>query len=233
MDPLDARLWKPEFDQRSATAPGRRRWPRHRLRDAAGTLAWYHGYEQVICGMSMVDISNGGAAVLTDRGTLVKQPVWIGLDSGAAGPDRLRARVVATASDLSGRYIVRAQFTSSVPLASVLERHEIHQLWERYLARETRAWLAWIDHGIEFTATGHLMNISGGGAAVITDAMLPEKQPIRLTLAAETVALTPVESRLVAISTDASGLRVARLEFVTPCPMDLFELAVHGAARLG
>jgi hypothetical protein len=58
--------------------------------------------------------------------------------------------------------------------------------------------------------------------------MVPAGQSVWLTLAAESALITPVESRLVAISDDASGLRIARLRFVEPCPMHLFELAVHG-----
>jgi hypothetical protein len=181
--------------------------------------------------MNMVDIGGGGAAVLADRGSIAGQPVWMRLDSGAAGPDPLEARVVATSDDLSGKLVVRTRFTSSVALDRVLERHEKLQLWQRYVARETRARLAWRDQGLEHAAAGQLLNISGGGAAVIIDAVLPEQEPIRLALAVESATITPVESRLVAISIDTSGLRIARLEFVTPCPMDLFELAVHGAAE--
>jgi hypothetical protein len=226
MDPLE---WKPELSQMPPGLPGRRRWPRHRLRDAAGTLRWVHGGEQLTCGMKMLDISSGGAAVLADGESARAAPVWIRLDSGAAGPDPLVALVVSTSSQLPGKFIVRARFTSEIALESVLEQHEKPQLWQRYRARETRALLAWIDVGIEHVAPGRLVNISGGGAAVITEALLPDERPVQLTLAAGSAAITPVESRLVAISIDTSGSRVARLEFVEPCPLDLFELAVYGA----
>jgi hypothetical protein len=125
-------------------------------------------------------------------------------------------------------YMVRMRFTSWMPLESVLDQHEEHRFWQRYPARETRARLVWLDGDVENAFPGELLNISGGGAAVITDAMVPAGQPVWLTLEAGPAALTPVEARLVAVSIDASGLRIARLRFVEPCPMHLFELAVHG-----
>lgn len=63
----------------------------------------------------------------------------------------------------------------------------------------------------------------------MTDAPLPEQEPIGLTLAAGAEPTTPAECRLVAVSIDASGSRIARLRFVGACPMDLFELALRGA----
>ena len=65
--------------------------------------------------MTVVDISGAGAAVLADRCPTVDQTVWIRLDSGAAGSERLEARVVATSAEASGKHIVRLQFTSWLP----------------------------------------------------------------------------------------------------------------------
>ena len=182
--------------------------------------------------MTVVDISGGGAAVLAERCPSVDQPVWIRLESGAAGVERVEARVVSTSAHASGKCMVRMQFRSWIPLGHILEQHEEHRVWERYPARETCAKLIWRDAENEQISPGELTNISGGGAAVMTDAKLPTESPIWLTLAAEANAeVAPVECRLVAISIDASGLRMARLRFVEPCPMELFELVVHGAAR--
>ncbi len=128
--------------------------------------------------MTVVDISGEDAAMLAARAPPVDHPAWIRLESGAAGPDRLEARVVSTSALPSGKFMVRLQFASWIPSGNVLERHEEHRLWERYAARETRASLLWLDHEIERTFTGKLVNISGDGAAVITDAMLPDDQPV-------------------------------------------------------
>jgi PilZ domain len=217
-----------EVTSRAATTPERRQIPRHRLRDAPATLEWCANGEQISCVVTMLDISGVGAAVLADRSPELSQTVWIRLESSAAGNDRLQTRVVATSAEASGKHIVRLHFTSWLPIGEVLELHEEHRLWQRYPARETRATLLWLDRTVEQALPGKLINISGGGAAVMTDAPLPEQEPIWLTLAAGSDPTTPAECRLVAISIDASGSRIARLRFVGACPMDLFELALHG-----
>jgi PilZ domain len=220
-----------EVTSRAVITPERRQTPRHRLRDAPGTLEWREDREQTSCRMTIIDISGAGAAVLADRAPAVGQTVSMRLESGAAGSERLEARVVATSAEPSGKHIVRLQFTSWLPLAEVLERHEEHRLWTRYPARETCATLLWLDQNIEQTFPGRLINISGGGAAVFTDAPLPAQEPIWLTLSPGSLATTPVECRLVAVSIDASGSRLARFRFVEACPMDLFELAVNGVTE--
>jgi hypothetical protein len=179
--------------------------------------------------MTMVEISGGGAAVLADIGPPVDRPVWVTLESAASGSEELEARVLSTIADRSGKYMVRMRFKSWVPIGAVLEQHEEHRLWERFPARYTSAKLVWYDEDIKYTFAGELLTISGGGAAVITDATLLSEQPLWLTLEEVSDAMSAVECRLVTIAADPSGLRIARLRFVEPCPMDLFELAVHGA----
>jgi hypothetical protein len=229
MAPQVDRSSKSAFDQVLAGVSERREHPRHRLRDVPGILGWRAGDRLFTCRMTMLDISGGGAAVLAESAPPVNQSVWIRLESGATGAERIEARVVSTSALPSGKLTVRMQFTSWAPLENILEQHEEHRLWQRYPARETRASLRWYDQESERIFTGELMNISGGGAAVMTAAPLPSEQPVWLTLSVGSLAITPVEARLVAVSIDASGLRIARLRFVEPCPMDLFELAVHGA----
>ena len=41
--------------------------------------------------------------------------------------------------------------------------------------------------------------------------------------------LDPIESRLVVTSLDPSGSKIARIKFIDPCPMVLFESAIHGS----
>jgi PilZ domain len=179
--------------------------------------------------MTMVDISGGGAAVLAGRAPPLNQPAWIGLESAAAGVAPIEAHIISASVQPSGKYLVRMRFTSGVPLANILECLAERRLWERYPARETRASLCWLGQGGEQYVSGELLNISGGGAAVITDAVLPDEQPIWLTLQADSGAITPVECRLVTVSVDESAQKIARLRFVEACPIDLYELAVHGA----
>jgi hypothetical protein len=92
-----------------------------------------------------------------------------------------------------------------------------------------RATLFYCDQDVECTIEGELLNISGGGAALITEADPPSDKPLWLGLENEAVPIMPVEAKLVVISLDLSGSKVVRLSFVEPCPMELFELAVHGS----
>jgi hypothetical protein len=210
----------------------RRQWPRHRLRDATGTLGWSQGDELVNYKMSIIDISGAGAAVLADHGPSSGESVMIQLDSRAIRPQPLAAKVISASSHPSGRIVVRMQFTSWLSLVTVLEQHEERRLWQRYPARETRAALTWFDDDGLHAANCSLSNISGGGAAVFTEEVLPEDRPLRFALDGVPEAGTMIESALVATSVDASGLRVARLKFAEPCPMEVFERAIHGASLL-
>ena len=78
---------------------------------------------------------------------------------------------------------------------------------------------------------GELLNISGGGAAVITEVEPPADTALWFGLETEAMPIVPIEARLVVISRDTSGSKVVRLSFVDPCPMELFELAVQGSSR--
>ncbi len=229
MAPLRNTAISSHADQEAVARPERRQQPRHRLRDATGTLGWDDKNDSITSRMTVIDLSGAGAAVLAESSPPADHPVWIRLDSGALGCERLEARVVSTSAETSGMHTVRLQFISWLPVLNVLEQHEEHRLWQRYPAREKRALLTWLERGIELTFPGELMNISGGGAAVVTDAPVPALEPVWLTLSEGPDPISPVEARLVAISIDASGLKVARLRFVEACPMALFERAVHGA----
>jgi len=180
--------------------------------------------------MTVVNMSGGGAAVLADHAPTTDQTVWFRLESSSAETEPWEARVVATSVDPSGKHIVRLRFTSWVALDAILERHQERRLWERYPpARETHVMLSWDDQGVQGTIRGELLNISGGGAAVITEIEPPGNMPLWFELEIEAIPIVPVEARLVVISLDPSGTKVARLRFVDSCPMRLFELAVHGS----
>jgi len=178
--------------------------------------------------VTVINISGGGAAVLADRSPTAEHNVWLRLESTSAETEPWEARVVATSVDSSGKHLVRLQFRSWVVLDAILERHQERRLWQRYPVRETRATLRWDDHGVPGMVRGELLNISGGGAAVIVDTEPPGNLPLWFELESAAISIVPIESMLVVISLDPSGTKVARLRFLDSCPMELFELAVHG-----
>jgi hypothetical protein len=203
--------------------------PRHRLRDAIGTLGWWENGQEFSCAMTIAQISAQSATVLAGCAPPPGKSASILLQSGAAGTEPLQARVASASVDVFGKLVVRLHFTRPIALEPVLAKHEERRSCQRCPARETRASLIWLDPDVGRLAPGKLINISGGGAAVATHAALPEQRSVWLTLNVETGSVTPVRCRLVSIAIDASGSRIARLKFVEPCPIDLFELAVHGA----
>ena len=100
------------------------------------------------------------------------------------------------------------------------------------ILHETPATLFWNHQDVQRTIRGELLNISGGGAAVITaldEIDPPARKPLWLGLGQDALPINSIEARLVVISLDPSGLKVVRLRFVDPCPMELFELAVNGS----
>lgn len=214
--------------QKVGELPDRRRSIRHRLRNASGTLEWQEDGERIVSEMRMLDISDGGAVVLARRRLPTGQDVRITLNSSAIGIEPLEARVVVTSDDPSGEFVVRMQFKSWFSIGSVLEEHQEQRQWQRYPAIEKRASVMWWDGENVNTTACDLINISGGGAAAFSEETLPDKTALWLTLHVDEESSAPVECRLIVASVDVSGLTIVRFRFVEPCPMDLFELAIHG-----
>jgi len=215
-------------DQKNAAPHERRKAPRYTLRDARGRLSWGEGTERPACDVTVINISGGGAAVLAERSPNAEHPVWLRLESASTETEPWEARVVATSIDPSGKHLVRLQFTSWVALDAILEQHQERRLWQRYPVRATHATLRWDDQGVQATIRGELLNIGGGGAAVIVEIEPPGNLPLWFELESAAISIVPIESRLVVLSLDPSGTKVARLRFVDSCPMELFELAVQG-----
>lgn len=103
----------------------------------------------------------------------------------------------------------------------------------RHPLHDARGTLSWLDPESNRSVPAGLLNISGGGAAIVAASALPDNQPTWPALDREPQGVTSVECRLVGIFLDASGLTVSRLRFVEACPMDLFELAVYGSRYWG
>jgi hypothetical protein len=208
----------------------RRQSTRYKLRDARGLMSWDEGSERVACDVEVLNISGGGAALLAERAPAAGRSVRLQLRSKSAVLEPVEARSLSVAADPSGNQLVRVQFSHWLALDAILEHHQERRLWQRFPVCQTRAKLTWLDAGSEKSVPVELLNISGGGAAVIVDAIAPADEPIWFELAADGKVLDPVESRLVVTSLDPSGSTIARITFIDPCPMALFELAVNGCA---
>ena len=210
----------------------RRKSARFLLRDVRGNLSWKGEAGDVACEVNVMNISGGGAAVLADTGLQPGQVLILRLSGDSAKMEPVEAVAQSSSLDESGKYVVRLRFTQWVSLDAILERARERRLWERYPARESRATLSWLEGTTENTTHGDLLNISGGGVAFVTDELPPTGVTIWLELdagARQVPRIEPVESRLIATSVNPSGMKIAHIQFVTPCPMDLFELVVNGS----
>jgi hypothetical protein len=211
----------------------RRQSPRYRLRDVRGRLTWPSPDGMISGEGTVLNISGGGAAVLVDAAPEAGQAVQLVLHGDSALIEPIEAVALAASPDESGKTLVRLRFDLWVPLDAILAKYEERRMWQRYPARESRATLTWLDESAERTIAGVLLNISGGGAAVAGEVQPPLEVPIRLWVGSgpgQPSPLDPVEAQLVATSIDPSGRMIAHLQFIGACPMEFFELAVHGAS---
>ena len=207
----------------------RRQSPRFKLRDARVMMSWTDASEEIACPADVLNISGGGAAVLADRAPSVGSCVRLELQHRLAAIEPLEARSLAVSQHASGKSLVRLQFTHWVSLDAILEHHHDRRTWQRFPARKTRASLTWLEKGLAKTCWGTLVNISGGGAAIIVDMITPANSPIWLELENDASTAESVEARLVVRSLDPSGVTITRIRFVDACPIVLFESAIYGS----
>jgi PilZ domain len=228
MSDLSARAILAEIARQDGSPDERRESPRFRLRDARGIMSWHVGPERVACEVEVLNISGGGAALLATGAPGPGLVLRLQMIGKSILMDPVEARLIATSADPSGRQLVRLQFTQYLSLDAILTCHYERRLWQRYPVRESHAKLTWFENGSAQSARGELLNISGGGAAIILDVNIRSEEPIWFEIEAGGDALEAVECRLVITSLDPSGSKIARIKFIDPCPMRLFELAIHG-----
>jgi PilZ domain len=229
-----------ESDARPDGTPGarpdapcheRRAEPRIPLREVRGEMSWRGEAGEVACEGSVLNISGGGAAVLAEDAPAAGQILRLGLHCESARLEPVEAQALEISPHPTGKQLIRLRFARWISLDPILEKHRERRLWVRYPVRESRAILTWLEDSAEKTLRGDLLNISGGGAAFVTDTPPPLGVPIWLRFEAgvpQSDRIDPIESRLVAPSEEPSGMTVAHIQFVTPCPMEFFALAVHG-----
>ena len=231
MSEPDARIERVAPRQQAPQLVERRKAVRTLLHDVGGSMTWRGDTGEIARDVVVLNISGGGAALLADEAPPVGQSLRLSLHGDSPRMEPVEGQVMEMRLDSSGKRMVHVRFVRWVPLDRLLERHRERRLWERYPARESRGSLSWLEGTTEKTIQGDLLNISGGGAAFVSDLLPPPGVALFFRLegdAQEGIRIHAVESRLVATSVDPSGMRIAHLRFVDPCPMDLFELAVDG-----
>jgi hypothetical protein len=104
--------------------------------------------------------------------------------------------------------------------------------WVRVPAVEHRAWLGWWVAPSQFTTeAARLEDISHGGARLLTAD--PPAPGLIVWLCLGTPEPTEcVQAKVVAVSAGPEGQSIVRLAFGTPCPENLYRVAVHGLAAL-
>src|SRR5262249_34089147 len=139
------------------------------------------------CEATVLNINEQDAALLADRSPAVSQTVWLSVGGSAPGTQSLEARSIAVSEEPAGQRQIHLRLTPWVPVGGIARRQRERRLWHRYPTREKRALLTWIQGNEETTVPCELLNISGGGAAVIPAVEPPSDQPIWFGL--ETQAL--------------------------------------------
>lgn len=83
----------------------------------------------------------------------------------------------------------------------------------RHKLRDARAILGWDEGSEHVTCEGDVLNISGGGAAVLVERAPQAGVSVRLQLRGSPAAMEPVDARTLASSVDPSGRHLVRLQF--------------------
>jgi hypothetical protein len=216
------------FHSHQAATVEQRQWIRTTLPHARATLTWHDGGAKVTQDAVLMDISGGGASIQMAVGPPSDRPLWLNLihDSIVAVP--IEAALLESRLTASGKLLCRLRFVSNAALEGVIPLHKECRLWKRFPARETHAELEWQEGAQTDRIAVALVNISGGGAAVRAQAAPPSDRPFWLRVRVGNFQSSHVLCRLVEFSSDLSEQPIARLEFQEGCPLDLFEVAVHG-----
>lgn len=98
------------------------------------------------------------------------------------------------------------------PSAELPERRE----WRRIVPQNVDITLSWLGDESRISYFAKLLDISGGGAAVLIDVEPPACQRLWLKLNSVELHMEPVEAVLVKLSKHDSGKTLARLKFKSP-----------------
>ena len=91
--------------------------------------------------------------------------------------------------------------------------HDERRQSPRYRLREARAVMSWEQGAEHFTCKADVLNISGGGAAVLAQRAPPLGVSVRLEFECNPAAMEAVEARSLATAVDPSGRQLVRFQF--------------------
>jgi hypothetical protein len=98
----------------------------------------------------------------------------------------------------------------------------------RFAAVEQRTWLGWWRSRLEFTTVAaRLQDISQGGARLVMADPPPAQQIVWLCLGIPDPTEC-VQAKVLAVTGTPEGDFVVRLAFGTPCPQNLYRVAIEG-----
>jgi hypothetical protein len=102
--------------------------------------------------------------------------------------------------------------------------------WQRQPARDTEATLSWQQDDGPQSHPVQLLNIGGGGVALLTVRVPPRGRLLSLRL--YSLEKIPVEGRVVDVKHHhRPGKHLIRIKFAAECPTALFERVVHGQGK--
>jgi hypothetical protein len=115
-------------------------------------------------------------------------------------------------------------------------RIEDRRVSQRYQANEGRCWIGWHDMGGFRRSAAWILNISGSGSLIATDAPTPTNCPVWLRLDDPAVP-DWAEAKVVDVQMGQSGICAVRLVFRGVCPYAFIKAVAFaprpGAARPG
>jgi hypothetical protein len=114
----------------------------------------------------------------------------------------------------------------SMELGALTDRRD----WHRQTARDTDATLSWQQDDGPQSHPAQLLDISGGGVALLIGRVPPRGRVLCLRL--RSLENIPVEGRVVdAKHHHKPGKHLIRIRFTAECPTAFFERAVHGKEK--
>ena len=144
-----------------------RKWIRVSVSNVRARLTWKHDGIEVALHAELVDISGGGAAIVTLGSPPGDRSLWLYLDDASVAAEPIKAHVLETRLLETGKTFVRLKFDSASALEGAVFAREERRSWRRFPVRERDALLDWQEDVETHSVAVELLNIGGGGCGAI------------------------------------------------------------------